>query len=134
MASRRLGGLAQLLQTSAPLPQQPAGPPVPTAQDRTSWWQTDNAFYRARGASWALLSLSRGLEADFRGVLQDKNALASFRSLEETLAAASRPMESPAVLSGGGFGLWPNHDLTMAAYLSSANTIAMNLETLMQKD
>lgn len=98
------------------------------------WWQTDDVFYEGRGATWALLGLTRGLEVDFHDVLVDKNALSTFRNLEHTLAASQRPMESPMVLSGGGFGIVPNHDLGLAAYVSSAVNIARSLETLMRKD
>ncbi len=135
VVSRRLGGMSERLELgAAPLRiggTDEGGQPPGLA---TSWWQVDDVFYEARGMAWALLELTRGLEVDFHDVLVDKNALATFQNLERTLAAAERPMHSPIVIAGSGFGVLASHDLTMAAYLSSANNIVQTLEILMQKD
>ncbi|MGD8574604.1 MAG: DUF2333 family protein [Gammaproteobacteria bacterium] len=142
IVSRRLGGLSRQLEAAAgqvatedlPLNGPGAGSATREAYTRVSWWQADDVFYRARGAGWALLNLTRALEHDFHGVLVDKNALSSFRDLEHTLEASQRPMYSPVVLTGSGFGIFANHTLTMAAYLASANSTVINLENLMQQD
>lgn len=139
VVSRRLGGISERLQLGASrIPIEGSGDaPSPDADEptlSTSWWQTDDVFYEARGSVWALLAFTRGLEVDFHQVLVDKNALSTFRNLEHTLAAAERPMKSPMVFSGGGFGILPSHDLTMAAYVSSAVNIVSTLQTLMRND
>jgi hypothetical protein len=140
VVSRRLGGLSERLELGAsafPLEGERGEPGDAAARKptlSTSWWQTDDVFYEARGSAWALLAFTRALEVDFHQVLKDKNALSTFRNLEHTLAEAERPMRSPMVLSGGGFGVVPSHDLTMSAYVSSAVNIIDTLQTLMQND
>jgi hypothetical protein len=138
VVSRRLAGISERLQLGAseiPIEGTDGGAGAKKEPAlSTSWWQTDDVFYEARGNAWALLGLVRGLEVDFHDVLEDKNALSTFRNLEHTLAAAERPMESPMVLSGGGFGIVASHDLAMAAYLSSAVNVIETLQTLMRND
>ena len=135
VVSRRLGGLSERLQLGAStIPLEGDQPRAATRPVATSWWQTDDVFYEARGSAWALLVLLRGVEVDFHDVLVEKDALSTFHNLENTLAAAERPMSSPFVLGGGGFGIVASHDLTMAAYLSSATNIVRTLETLMRQD
>ena len=41
---------------------------------KTPWYQIDDVFYEARGASWALVQILRAVEIDFAEVLQKKNA------------------------------------------------------------
>lgn len=137
VVSRRLGGIAERLQLGASdIPVE--GSDTPSSSRRstmsTSWWQTDNVFYQARGSLWALLAISRGLEIDFHDVLVRKSALSTFRNLESELEVSQRPLESPIILSGSGFGLVPSHDLSVAAYVSSVVNIVRTLETLMRKD
>lgn len=135
VVSRRLGGISQRLELGAsPLHIEGTTGSGNEPALSTSWWQVDDVFYEARGMAWALLAFVRGLEVDFHGVLVDKNALPTFHNLERTLAAAERPMHSPVVIAGGGFGVLASHDLTMAAYLSSANNIVQTLEVLMRND
>lgn len=99
-----------------------------------SWLLADNYFYRARGAAWALLNLCRGIEIDFHDQLVDKQALDSFHFLEETLEASQRPIVSPIILSGDYFSVLPNHPLTMAAFMASANSTVINIRRLMIAD
>lgn len=137
VVSRRLGGISERLELGAsriPIEGSDAGSSTRKPTLSTSWWQTDDVFYEARGTAWALLAFTRGLEADFEPVLEKKGALSTFHNLESTLAAAERPMDSPMVLSGGGFGMVPSHDLTMAAYVASAVNITDTLQNLMRSD
>lgn len=101
--------------------------PGNTGAPKVSWWQVDNVFYRARGASWALLNIARALEVDFHAVLKDKNALSTFVDLEQTLEAAQAPMYSPIVLTGYRFGVFANHALALDAYTATANPTVINL-------
>ena len=90
-------------------------------------------FYEARGASWALLHIFRAIEVDFRKVLSDKNAQASVRQIIIELEESQATMWSPMVLNGSGFGLLANHSLTMAAYLSRANSAVSDLRALLSQ-
>jgi hypothetical protein len=99
-----------------------------------SWLQADNYFYRARGAAWALLNLCRGIEVDFHDQLVEKEALDSFQFLEQTLEASQKAMTSPIVMSGDYFSVLPNHPLTMAAFMASANSTVINIRRLMIAD
>lgn len=100
---------------------------------KTPWTQRDNVFYEARGASWALLHIFRAIEVDFRKVLSDKNAQASVRQIIIELEESQATMWSPMVLNGSGFGLLANHSLTMAAYLSRANSAVSDLRALLSQ-
>ena len=100
---------------------------------RTSWFKTDDVFFEARGASWAILHFLRAVEIDFAQVLADKNARASVRQIIRELEASLQPLRSPMVLNGGGFGLFANHSLVMANYLARANAAVINLRELLDK-
>lgn len=100
---------------------------------RTSWWQTDNVFFEARGTAWALLHYFRAAELDFAQVLADKNASASVRQIIRELEASLEPLRSPMILNGGGFGLFANHSLVMANYLARANAAVINLRELLDQ-
>jgi hypothetical protein len=38
---------------------------------------------------------------------------------------------SPIILNGSGFGLWANHSLVMASYISRANAALIDLRELL---
>jgi len=98
---------------------------------KTPWLQIDDVFYEARGTAWALLHFLRAVEYDFRHVLADKNAAVSLRQVIRELEASLAPMRSPMVLNGNAFGMFPNHSLMMASYLSRANQAITNLRELL---
>ena len=64
-------------------------------------------------------------------MLEDKNATISLRQVIRELEASLAPMRSPIVLNGGGFGMFANHSLVMASYLSRANQAITNLRELL---
>lgn len=98
---------------------------------KTPWMQIDNVYYEARGSSWALLHLLRAVEIDFYDVLAKKNALVSLRQIIRELEATQDTLWSPVVLNGSGFGLFANHSLVMASYISRANTALKDLSDLL---
>ncbi len=100
---------------------------------KTPWLEIDDVFYEARGATWALLHFLKAAEIDFRDVLQKKNALVSLRQIIRELESTQSPMWSPLVLNGRGFGLFPNHSLVMASYISRANAAIIDLVNLLQQ-
>ncbi|HEV8078441.1 MAG TPA: DUF2333 family protein [Marinobacter sp.] len=100
---------------------------------KTKWTKIDDVFYEARGSSWALLHIFRAIEVDFRKVLQDKNATASVKQIIIELEGAQGDMWSPVILNGSGFGLMANHSLTMAAYLSRANSAISDMRDLLSR-
>jgi hypothetical protein len=100
---------------------------------RTSWWKTDNIFFEARGAAWALVHFFRAAEFDFALVLQDKNAETSVRQIIRELEASLDPLRSPMIMNGGGYGLTANHSLVMANYLARANAAVINLRELLDQ-
>lgn len=99
----------------------------------TSWFEIDDVFYEARGASWALVHFFRAAQFDFADVLADKNAEASVRQIIRELEASLQPLRSPMVMNGGGFGLFANHSLVMANYLARANAAVINLRELLDQ-
>lgn len=100
---------------------------------KTPWTKIDDVFYEARGSSWALLHIFRAIEVDFRKVLRDKNATASVKQIIIELEGAQGDMWSPMILNGSGFGLLANHSLTMAAYLSRANSAISDMRDLLSR-
>ncbi len=142
VVEKRLGNLSQQLSASVGqvrVNTDLAGDPSADAtRDRgdkvevkTPWLEIDDVFYEARGTAWALLHLLRAVEYDFRHVLADKNATVSLRQVIRELEASLAPMRSPMVLNGHGFGLFANHSLVMASYLSRANQAITNLRELL---
>ncbi|MBN2885753.1 MAG: DUF2333 family protein, partial [Chromatiaceae bacterium] len=72
---------------------------------RTPANEVDDVFYCTRGYSWALLHLMQAIEIDFRDVLAAKNAQPLVQQIIRDLRAAIRPMSSPIILNGDGYGL-----------------------------
>jgi hypothetical protein len=108
--------------------------PRPIAlQNKTSWWQLDDVFYEARGATWALLHLLKAVEVDFADVLEKKNALVSLRQIIRELEATQQTIWSPMILNGSGFGMLANHSLVMANYISRANAAIIELSELLNQ-
>ena len=102
-------------------------------QVKTPWTEIDDVFYEARGASWALAHLLRAVELDFESVLQKKNALISLRQIIRELEATQESVWSPIILNGSGFGLFANHSLVMASYISRANAAVIDLRSLLEQ-
>lgn len=101
--------------------------------NKTSWFQLDNNFYQARGASWALLHFLKAIEVDFEDVLQKKNATVSLRQIIRELEGTQDPVYSPVILNGNGFGFLANHSLVMANYVSRANAALIELSELLNQ-
>jgi hypothetical protein len=49
------------------------------------------------------------------------------RELEGALA----PLRSPMILNGGGYGLFANHSLVLASYISRAHSAVIDLRSLL---
>ena len=108
--------------------------PAPANQMvKTPWSEVDDVFYEARGSAWALIQFLRAVEVDFQGVLQDKNATASLKQITRELEATQASVWSPVILNGSGFGLFANHSLVMASYISRAHSAITDLRTLLSE-
>ncbi|MCM2678725.1 DUF2333 family protein [Echinimonas agarilytica] len=100
---------------------------------KTSWWKIDDVFYEARGTSWALMVMLRGIEVDFAEVLKKKNATVGLQQIIRELEATQTSLWSPMVLNGSGFGMLANHSLVMANYISRANAAVIDLRELLNQ-
>ena len=100
---------------------------------KTSWFEIDDVFYEARGSTWALIHFLRAMEVDFHDVLRKKNALISFRQIIRELESTQEPLHAPMVLNGDKFGIFANHYLVMANYISRANAAIMDLRFLLEQ-
>jgi hypothetical protein len=144
--SQRLGDLANRLSASVPQAEvqlYEIGDIIPTAgnesqppqskkrRESTPWFQVDDIFFEARGTTWALRHFLTAIAVDFEPVLKNKNAEASFRQVINYLKATQQPIWSPMILSGRGFGMWANHSLAMASYISRANAGIIDLVNLL---
>jgi hypothetical protein len=138
----RLGSLSQRLSASVgedrvntdTAGDQSAVQSTPTGSEtrvKTPWLQVDDVFYEARGATWALVHFLRAVEVDFADVLEDKNAVASVSQIIRDLEYSQRAVFFPVILNGSGFGIFANHSLTMANYISRANAAIIDLRSLL---
>ncbi|WP_221799122.1 DUF2333 family protein [Oceanobacter mangrovi] len=100
---------------------------------KTPWNQVDDVFYEARGSAWALAHLLRAIEIDFHDVLEKKAALVSLRQIIRELDGTQEAVWSPVILNGSGFGLFANHSLVMASYISRANAAISDLRILLSQ-
>ncbi|WP_405244067.1 DUF2333 family protein [Lentisalinibacter salinarum] len=141
---KRLGSLSQRLTASVGQSRvntdtagEPAAAVSPGGGDevivKTPWLELDDVFFEARGNAWALIHFLRAAQIDFGDVLDDKNATVSLRQIIRELEASLAPMRSPMVLNGGGFGIFANHSLVMASYLSRANAAVIDLRGLLDQ-
>lgn len=140
---KRLGSLSQRLSASVgqerintnlasdPSAQQ-STPQAPEQEVRTPWLEIDDVFYEARGSAWALSHFLRAIEHDFEPVLRDKNALVSLRQIIRELDETQGPVMSPVVMNGSQFGMFANHSLVIANYISRANAAIIDLRKLLE--
>ena len=131
--STRLGSMSQRLSNSVGGRVYGVGEDQETVSE-TPWLEIDDIFYEARGSAWALVHLLKAVEHDFADVLSQRNATASLRQIIRELEATQRPLRSPMVLNGDGFGILANHSLVMANYLSRANAAIIDLRQLLQSN
>ena len=108
--------------------------PAPGEREvKTSWLEIDDVFYEARGTAWALIHFLRAVEVDFAETLEKKNARVSVRQIIRELEGTQESMHSPMILNGSGFGLFANHSLVMASYISRANAAIIDLRELLSQ-
>ena len=81
--------------------------------------------------AFALIHFLKAAEVDFADVLEKKNATVSLRQIIRELEATQQTVWSPVILNGSGFGIWANHSLVMASYLSRANAALIDLRELL---
>ena len=105
--SQRLGASVGQVRVNTDLAGEPSAEQATATPDvivdRTSFFEIDDVFYEARGATWALLHLLRAVEHDFGSVLEKKNALVSLRQIIRELEGTQEPVGSPVILNGKGF-------------------------------
>ena len=144
LVSKRLGSLSQRLSASvgqARLNTDLAGdadalqstPATSIIEVKTPWLKIDDVFFEARGSAWALSQLLTAAESDFQDVLKKKNAQVSLQQIIRELDATQEAIWSPVILNGGGFGVFANHSLVMANYISRANAAVIDLRTLLKQ-
>ena len=100
---------------------------------KTPWVDLDDVFYEARGGTWALMHFLKAVEIDFADVLENKNARISLKQIVRELEGAQQPVSSPVILNGSGFGVFANHSLVMANYISRANAAIIDLRELLSR-
>lgn len=100
---------------------------------KTPWLEIDDIFYEARGTCWALIHLMHAIEYDLYDVLQKKNSLVSLRQIIRELEGTQDAVWSPIIMNGTGFGLFANHSLVMASYISRANSAVIDLRNLLEQ-
>jgi hypothetical protein len=81
----------------------------------------------------ALLHFMYAIQIDFASVLKDKRGMVSMQQIIRKLDEAYRPVWSPMILNGTGYGVTANHSLVMASYISRANAAVIDLLNLLQQ-
>jgi hypothetical protein len=102
-------------------------------QQRTAWTEVDNVFFEARGYVWALFHSLQGIERDFNTILASRNALGQLHRILHKLELALTPVFSPVILNRSGFGIFSNHSLVLASYVSRANSAITDLRLLLSE-
>jgi hypothetical protein len=144
IVEKRLGSLSQRLSASVGQPRinidLQGDPMAAQSSDRgaeimvmTPWLELDDVFYEARGSTWALIHFLRAIEIDLNDVLENKNALVSLRQIIRELEGTQEPIWSPIIMNGTGFGIFANHSLVMASYISRANAAIIDLRSLLSQ-
>lgn len=144
MVEKRLGSLSQRLSASVGqrrLNTDLAGDTAASSSTseplereiRTPFFEVDDVFYESRGAAWALIQFLKAAEIDFADVLDKKNARVSLQQIIRELEATQATVWSPMILNGSGFGLFANHSLVMASYVSRANAALIDLRELLSQ-
>jgi hypothetical protein len=144
VVERRLGSLSQRLAASVGqervntnLAGEPSGEAARSVAGdvtvQTPWLEIDDVFYEARGTAWALLHFMRAAQFDFQRVLEDKNAVVSIRQIIRELEEGLAPVTSPMILNGHGYGVFANHSLVLASYLSRAHSAVTDLRELLEQ-
>jgi len=144
LITKRLGSLSQRLSASVGQARintdlagdaeaQQSTPTSKIIEVQTPWFEIDDVFYEARGSAWALSILLRAVETDFQEILQKKNAQVSVQQIIRELEATQDTVWSPIILNGGGFGIFANHSLVMANYISRANAAVIDLQQLLKQ-
>lgn len=139
---KRLGSLSQRLSASVGqrrlntdlAGESQATQSTPTPREvvvKTPWYEVDDVFYEARGTTWALMHFLKAVEVDFSEVLSKKNAQVSLQQIIRELESTQVPLSSPMVLNGDGFGMFANHSLVMASYISRAHSAIIELRELL---
>lgn len=100
---------------------------------KTAWNKIDDVLFESRGTTWALIHFLKAIEVDFADVLEKKNARVSMQQIIRELESTQQAIWSPVVLNGSGFGLFANHSLVMASYISRANAGIIDLRELLSK-
>lgn len=142
LVEKRLGSLSQRLSTSRKLVRVntdlagDANAEQSTSSSAqvvtsTSWFKIDDNFYEARGTAWALIHYLKAAEADFKPVLEDKNAIPTLRQIIIELESTQQPLTSPMIMNGKGMGMFANHSLVMSSYISRANAGIADLRRLL---
>ncbi|VAW57187.1 FIG014328: hypothetical protein [hydrothermal vent metagenome] len=144
LISKRLGSLSQRLSASVSKTHlnidlagdANAEQSTPTHKEvnvKTPWLKIDNVFFEARGSAWALRHLLLAAQVDFKSILENKNAQVSLQQIIHELESTQDTVYSLAILNGNGFGLFANHSLVMANYISRANAAVIDLRQLLKQ-
>ena len=133
---KRLGSLSQRLSENVRDPMlrgllfDDANVVAPTQQS-TPWLEIDDVFFEARGYIWAVLHVLKGIEMDFKPILESKNATVPLYRIIEKLESVQQALWSPMILNSSGFGVLTNHSLIIASYISRANAALIDLRLLL---
>ncbi|HKI98871.1 MAG TPA: DUF2333 family protein [bacterium] len=100
------------------------------AQD-VGWFQTDNNFYYAQGVAYAMLGIMKAVKYDFRGVLQDKNAM---EITDQIIHALQQSQFEPWVVTNGRKdGILANHSNNLKTFLDDSRQKMYSLVTILTK-
>lgn len=131
---KRLGDFSLRLSASAEhYPQRTRGDGQPrrVGPQAASWFAIDDAFFEARGYSWALTHIVKAVLIDCSDTIEVRNIGEQLRQITLNLDEGLEPILVPIVLNGSGYGIFANYSLTLANYLSRASGAAVDVRNLL---
>jgi hypothetical protein len=97
--------------------------------DWAQWSQIDDVFYRTRGECWALYHLMIAINEDFKDIIVGSGSGTIMKQLIQELEYTIMPIKSPVILSGYKYGIFANHNLSLASYLSRTKVMIVEVRS-----
>jgi hypothetical protein len=94
-----------------------------------NWNRADDVFYRSRGECWVIYHLLLAIQVDYHSILQSTGNLEIIDNIIDELSYSLMPVQSPVILSGYKFGIFSNHSLALATYISRTKVLIVDLRS-----
>jgi hypothetical protein len=97
------------------------------SMDWSQWTNIDDVFYRTRGECWALYHFMIAVNEEYKEIIAASGSSSITKQIIDELEYTIMPLRSPVVLSGYKFGMFANHNLSLASYLSRVKVMIVEV-------